>query len=57
MGDTANVNPLLWLAIPVVITLLAAVIVWRREHRAAPDDDVRLARVAHALRGDDGTDE
>jgi cytochrome c-type biogenesis protein CcmH/NrfF len=57
MGDTARVNPLLWLALPVVITVLAAVIVWRREHRVAPDDDARLARVTRALRQEAGVDD
>jgi hypothetical protein len=56
MGGYCRVNPLLWLAVPVGSRVLAAVIVWRG-NRAAPTMTSDWRGSAHALRGDDGTDD
>lgn len=53
MGDTCVVNPLIWLALPVLITAIAAVVLMRRGRADGPGDDERLRRIEHALGRDD----
>jgi hypothetical protein len=53
MGDTDPVNPLIWLALPVLITAVAAIVLLRRERASAPDDDEQLRRIEQALGRDD----
>lgn len=50
MGDTSGVEPLIWLALPVIVTVVAAVVLVRRERRpAAADDAERLRRIRRGL--------
>lgn len=52
MGDTSGVEPLIWLTLPVVVTILAAIVLLRRDRRpATPDDAERLRRIRRGLGG------
>ncbi|MEI2716802.1 MAG: hypothetical protein V9E98_07375 [Candidatus Nanopelagicales bacterium] len=45
-------EPLIWLTLPVVVTILAAIVLLRRDRRpATPDDAERLRRIRRGLGG------
>ncbi len=46
-------NPLIWLALPVLITAAAAVVLVRRGQPDVPDDDEKLRRIEQALGRDE----
>lgn len=53
MGDTFRVNPLLWLAVPLVITAVAAIVMFWRDRAAPPDRDEQVRRIAEAMKRHD----